>query len=207
MKLDADGFPSALTNTRLMIIAKIISDSRQGAFDRQDPEFGDDAQVLGFRAYKHTIKELLAYSETETGSYLEISDPYGRCTILIEDCAVRFWKSNDPENDTEEKRLILSADAANQMTLFIEPDAEVDRWGLLYQTEHQGLFSTAELVGFNSATKQVMKRKEIRLGEQPSIKISDIRDRLPQAKEVKNGASNLILKSNINLPKSEGSND
>jgi len=207
MKLDSNGFPSAFNDEQLVTITKSRAEARQGACDRQDTEFGDDAQVLGIRAYKNAVKSLVEYSELEEGENLEITDPSGRCTLVIEDCAVRFWKSNDPDNEVEEKRLILSPEATQQMSLLNDPLAIVDRWGLLYQTDTRGLFLSALLVGFNSATRQVMKRKDIRLGDSPSVKIADIKDELPQAVPVANGASVIKLKGqNKTSSTSEGSN-
>lgn len=206
MNLDADGFPSSPTLERLKAIVEIIKDSRIKALDRQDIEFGDDAQVLGMRAYKNCIKNLIEFSETEAGGFLQVTEPKGRCTLIIDDCSFRIWRADDPEQAAEDKRMVFSVEAMSQMSLFSNHSTSVDRWAIVYQVDSDKLMLNAHFVGFDSFSCNPLMHKEIEFETTAKISLSVISKELPQAVEIKNGAESIKLKSHNSKLTNEGSN-
>jgi hypothetical protein len=206
MNLDADGFPSSLTPERLKVITEIIKNSRVEASDRQDIDFGDDAQVLGMRAYKNCIKNLLEFSNTDAGEFLQVTDPKGRCTLIVDDCSFRVWRADEPEQDAEDKRMVFSVEAMSQISLFPSQPNSADRWAIVYQVDSDKLVLNAHFVGFDSFSCKPIIFKEIEFEMAVKAGLASITEELPQAVEVKNGAESIKLKTNQHNSSNEGSN-
>ena len=143
----------------------LIKESRQGAFERHDFEFGDDAQILGVRAYKNFAETVFRIKGSEGWEWLHADEKKGRLTLQIADeehglLVFRVWRSDNPEGKPQDKRMVL---ARNQRTpdMFGSENGTVDRWGLVYQVGDDGLAVTAFLVGYNSDNCEPLVQYEV----------------------------------------------
>lgn len=191
-ELDAEGFPSVIDQDILHTVASILAIARQEAYDRQDPSIGDDAQVLGIRAYKCAIKYFLEMNDAR----IEVLDPKGRCTLILNGVPVRFWRTDDFDSNPEEKRLILSP-LTQQIELELSaPSNEppIDRWGITYTTDTEGLLNAAVFAGYNSQFNYLVKHKEIPLDNHKYGPINIDPQTLPQAVKVPQAKTIIALK-------------
>ena len=144
----------------------LIEEGRQGALERNDVDFGDDAQVLGIRAYKNLVSSVERLKGTPGWEWLHAEATRGRLTIQIEDeehgrLILRVWRSDDPEQEPEAKRLIVAKECQGMLELFPTPKGTIDRWGLVYQTDTNRLADTAYLIGYNSVTGEAISYHEV----------------------------------------------
>lgn len=194
MEFDSQAIHPALTLERLKIIVQLIAEARIGAADRHDLSFGDDAQVLGMRAYKNLTMILSELAGKEGYEWLAVYEPRGRFTILIDGVPLRIWRENDPDKDAENRRMEVAMAAVPQLQLFPVEQQVIDRLGIVYQTDVAGQLQSAFLVGFNSASNTVVSSTPIRIDEILSAGLSTVVDELPKAVSIPKVASTLKLK-------------
>jgi hypothetical protein len=195
--------------TCIQKITLIIKEAREGAVDRQDWEFGDDAQVLGIRAYKHLVKVLMQVKGTLGYEWLRCYAPKGRLTIQIclgdspkDRILLRVWRADDPDLQPEQKRMMLPVEAQYSFELFPTEKGVIDRWGLVYQIDHDKRLDTAYLVGYDSQNQRIIESHEILPFDNVFASLTEI-NKLPEA--VKIAAPKVRLKQNTISKR--GSND
>lgn len=143
-------------------VLTFIATAREGAWERQDKEFGDNATVMGLRAYNNFVCQLINTRGKDDWSFLKVSSPKGKLTlqIILQDqssIVLRVWRADDPNLKAEEKRLIVAVDMGKNLDLFSTDDGLIDRWGVVYQTNAEGLLDTAYLIGYNSTSGRAVQ--------------------------------------------------
>lgn len=168
-------------------ITQVIKEAREGAADRQDWDFGDDAQVLGIRAYKNIVKTLLGLEGSTGYEWLRCQEPEGRFAVQIclgntkqDRITLRIWRADDPDLRPEQKRMMLPVAAQYNLELFPTENGIIDRWGLVYQTNQNKLLDTAYLIGYDSIHQTVVESHEILQSESIFTGLTDI-TKLPEA--------------------------
>ena len=187
--------PQELTVDRLSAIVSVIAEARIGAKDRNDPSFGDDAQVLGIRAYKNFTMILETMASTDGYEWLKTYDRKGRFTLAIDGVNLRIWRAEDPEQSPEEKRMVLSMNVPMQRELFAIEGEKVDRWGIVYQTDTDSSVISASLVGYDSYHSNVIFLQDIPVVDIPAIGLMLINEKLPEPVKFEKAASKLKLKN------------
>ena len=182
--------PQAKLHELLTCIQKItlvIKEAREGAAERQDWDFGDDAQVLGIRAYKNVVKTLLELEGTLGYEWLRCQEPEGRFAVQIclgdskqDRITLRIWRADDPDLKPEQKRMMLPIAAQYNLELFPTENGVIDRWGLVYQTNQNRLLDTAYLIGYDSIHQTVIESHEILQSESIFTGLADL-TKLPEA--------------------------
>lgn len=165
---------------RLEAILRIFVDARGGAWERQDYDFGDDAQILGIRAYKSARKTLEDITGTEGYEWLKIIQPKARLTLQIGDVLLRVWREDDPEAEAEDKRMMVAIEAYNQLQLFPTEQGTVDRWGLIFQTDNEGLIISGLLAGYDSTSRTSVYQFPVSIADRKVNILSSIKPR-PEA--------------------------
>lgn len=186
MTQDSFPYPESLMGY-IQRIFQLIEEARHGALERHDAEFGDDAQVLGIRAYKNFVAAVQSLKGTPGWEWLQCEEPRGRLTLQIEDerhgrIILRVWRADDPEQDAEEKRMMVARESLSMLELFPTPEGTIDRWGLVYQTDEKRLADTAYLIGYSSATGRALVQYEVP-GETIAGTASDL-GTLPEAEQI-----------------------
>jgi hypothetical protein len=143
-------------------VLTLIASAREEAWERQDKEFGDDSTVMGLRAHKNFALQLVGTRGQHEWNFLKVSSPRGRLTLQIilhdqSSIVLRVWRANDPKLKAEEKRMIVAADMGKNLDLFATNDGQVDRWGVVYQTNAEGLLDSAYLIGYNSTSRKAVQ--------------------------------------------------
>ena len=169
-----------LTNERLAAIVRIYAESRLGAAERQDTDFGDDAQVWGMRAYKNACMNLEALAGSEGWEWLKTFERQRKFTLIIGDVPIRVWRSDDPDAEPEDRRLDVAHAASPQLSLLHIDGEYLDRWAIVYQTGFDGFLDAASLIGYHSFTKQIIRSFSIPLDGIIPIGLAAVDD-LPEA--------------------------
>lgn len=180
MSLLASEIHPDLTTERLTLIVKIYSEARLGAAERQDTDFGDDAQVRGMRAYKNACMTLDKIAGTNGWEWLRTLEPKRKFTLIVGSVALRVWRSDDPDAEPEDRRLDLAQAATKQLDLLTIDGLYIDRWAIVYQAGFAGNLDAASLIGYNSISKQIIRSFSIPLDDTASASLSAIDD-LPEA--------------------------
>lgn len=112
----------ALAEKRLCAISQELIKARHHALEYHDEINGDDVQLLGLRSYKWCLSTISSLAGSEGFEWLGVLIPNGRFTFTVDGTPVRFAKENDIEKIAE-KRLVLTREAANQMSLLPVDDS------------------------------------------------------------------------------------
>jgi hypothetical protein len=192
MQYDDDGYPQGLSMDKLGAVVALIKQARDEAYERHDPDWADDNQVLGMRAYKRSRLLLSEAAIDGTIEGLSIHDPNGRLTLVVDGVPLRYWRNWDYEDSPEERRMEFSP-LALQMSLF-DSLSDVDRWAINYHTDADGRFMEAALVGYDSISCCVVRFKRIPLVEPRTARPTLLTENLPEPESVDTSSKRVRLK-------------
>lgn len=188
-----------LKKENLQVLADLLVQVRGEVIDRHEPDLGDTRVSLGMRAYECCRSRIIFKADEAEWPWLSIINETGRFTFAIDGVPVRFSR-NDPDS-LPERKLILSAEASAQMSLF-ESDHVLSnlRWFLVIDSPYDIPVENAFVIGYSVANEIVCKW-EIPLSDQLPI-VADVDANKPKAVNVPPAKPKLkIVKKKDNLPK------
>lgn len=186
-----------LTKERIVTIASIIATVRGEVIDRHDKELGDTPLSLGTRAYECSRSRLIAVANTELFPWLDIPTPEGRFTFSIGNTPVRFSR-NDP-NYLPDRKLVRSAEARRQLTLFENHAYAELHWFIVFDTYYKRPADNVYCVGYDKFG-QIICQWDIPLENTVPL-MSDLSEKLPQAVEVQKANVTLKVKPKLKVVK------
>jgi len=140
-------YNSDLTEERLTEMANFITNVRNEVIELHDKELGDTKLALGMRAYECSRTRIIEASKNDVFPWLSILTPEGRFTFAIGNTPVRFTR-NDPKY-LPDRKLVVSTNAMEQMTLFgDQPYAEI-RWFFVFDTHYKSAADAVYFMGYN----------------------------------------------------------
>lgn len=169
-----------LIEDRLIMMANFIAEVRNEVIERHDDELGDTRLALGMRAYECCRSRIIRESQGETFPWLSILNPEGRFTFLINNTPVRFTR-NDPKY-LPEKKLIISSETMEQMTLFAQQPYGEIRWFFVFDTHYKSAADAVYFVGYDEMGS-IVCQWQIPIEDKVTL-ITSVAESMPQAVEV-----------------------
>lgn len=180
MKQVPSEYNSDLSEERLNQMANFIAGVRDEVIELHDDELGDTRLSLGMRAYECCRTRIIDASKDGTFPWLSVLTPEGRFTFAIGNTPVRFTR-NDPKY-LPDRKLVVSANAMEQMTLFgDQPYAEI-RWFFVFDTHYKSAADAVYFVGYNELG-DIVCQWQIPIEDSVTL-ISEVSDSMPQAVEL-----------------------
>lgn len=176
-----------LSEERLTDLANFIANVRDEVIELYDEDLGDTRLSLGMRAYECCRSRIINASKDGIFPWLSILTAEGRFTFAIENVPVRFTR-NDPKY-LPDRKLVISENAMQQMSLFgNQPYAEL-RWFFVFDTDYKSAADTVYFIGY-SDLGEIVCQWQIPI-EDNVVLISDVSNTLPQAVELNKPAVGL----------------
>lgn len=173
-------YNSDFTEEILTEIANFIANVRNEVIERHDDELGDTRLALGMRAYECCRSRIIREAGGDRFPYLSIITPDKRFTFLINNTPVRFTR-NDPKY-LPEKKLIVSNEAMEQMSLFGDGPYGDLRWFFVFDTEYKSAADAVYFVGYDEIGK-IICQWQIPVEDNVTL-VTSVTDTLPQAVDV-----------------------
>ena len=170
-----------LEESRLIELANVIANVRHHIIELHDPkEAGDTPLVLGTRTYECSRIHIIRLAGTAGFEWLSIPTQNGRFTFSLGGTPVRFSR-NDPEK-LPDRKLVVSEEAAFQMSLLEGlPYADI-RWFIVFDTDCEIAAEAVYFVGY-SERGDIVCQWEIPI-EEPVTILEDMDLDLPKPVEL-----------------------
>jgi hypothetical protein len=173
-------YNSGLSEKRLTAMANFIAGVRNEVIELHDEQLGDTRLALGMRAYECCRKRIISASKDVFSSWLSILTPEGRFTFSIANIPVRFTR-NDPKY-LPDRKLVISANAMDQMDLFGEQPHAKLRWFFVFDTHYKSAADAVYFIGYNELG-EIVCQWQIPIEDSVTL-ISGVTDSIPQAVEL-----------------------
>ena len=165
---------------RLMAVASLIADVRDEVIELHDQTLGDTRLSLGMRTYECCRTRLIKASENGSFPWMSILTREGRFTFTIGETPVRFTR-NDPKC-LPARKLIVSENAMEQMTLFGDKPYAQLRWFFVFDTDCKTAAEAVYFIGYNKLGR-IICQWEIEVDAKVTL-LSDASASTPQAVEL-----------------------